>query len=316
MLQAELKSRPDEDVCLIIRSLQEKLHYMCDCGEAESLTIRDCKNIKALFVSHTHIDHFCNFDSILRHQLPIGREVIICGTANMAKHVQAKLRAYNWQALTVDDQAVRYQVREILPNNWVKYYRLEAPDWNIRHLKKAQKTFVYEDEALQVRAVLLDHKIPVAAYRFDAPPRLKVKPDLPFRAGAWIQDLQLAFKSDKPNNLIEIEGKEHLAKTLFSYLEWQAGDSIAFVMDHQASPENHQKIVELCHAVDQLFIECYYPESAADLAWKNHHSTAKRSGQVAKRAGAKQIQPIHFSRRYRGEEVEALKQECWQAFEE
>jgi len=314
MLQAEIKSKADEDVCMIIKALHQKLHYMCDCGFASKLSIRDCKNIKALFISHTHIDHFCNFDTVLRHQLPIGREVIICGPEGLSKNVQAKLRSYNWETLAVDDKAVSYQVREISENQIVRYYRLESPLWKIKFLKKTQNKAVYQDKAITVKTTLLNHNIPLAAYRFEGKKRLNIKA-FPFKAGAWINDLKDAFLAQDSKKKIEIEDKNYQAQDLFQYLEEKEGSSIAFVMDHQASKENHQRIIELCKNVEELYIECYYPNSEKDLAWKNHHSTAYFSGEVARKAQAQKVIPMHFSRRYKGQDVEDLKNECLRGFE-
>lgn len=313
MLQTEIKSKIDEDVCLIIKALHQKLHYMCDCGFASSLTIRDCKNVKVLFISHTHIDHFCNFDAILRHQLPVAREVIICGPAGLAKNVQSKLRAYNWDLLTVDDKAVTYQVREIHPKQIIKYYRLEAPKWNIRFLKQTQNELVYQDEVIKVKSTLLDHNISVVAYRFEDKKRITIK-EFPFKAGSWINELKDAFVKKELTRIIQIENTEYKAQDLFQYLEEKEGSSIAFVMDHQASENNHQKIIELCQNVEELYIECYYQQSEKDLAWKNHHSTAFASGEVARKSKAQKVIPLHFSRRYNLQEIEAMKQECLEAF--
>lgn len=314
MLQAEIKSQFDEDVCVLVKALHQKLHYMFDCGFASSLSIRDCKNVKVLFISHTHIDHFCNFDAILRHQLPIAREVVVCGPAGLAKNVQSKLRAYNWDLLVVDEKAVSYQIREIHPDGLVKYYRLEAPKWNIRFLKQKQEELIYQDEIVKVKSILLNHNIPVVAYRMDDKKRIGIK-KFPFQAGSWIQELKDAFVKKENSKTISVEEKNYEAEELFQYLEEKEGSSIAFVMDHQASENNHQKIIELCQGVKELYIECYYKHSEKDLAWKNHHSTAFASGQVARKANAQKVIPLHFSRRYDLADIEEMRKECLGSFE-
>ena len=60
MLEATLLSRLGEDICLKFQPTNHKYVYLCDCGAASDLTIKDCHDLGALFVSHTHIDHFCN----------------------------------------------------------------------------------------------------------------------------------------------------------------------------------------------------------------------------------------------------------------
>lgn len=314
MLQTEIKSQVDEDVCVLVKALHQKLHYLFDCGFASSLSIRDCKNVKALFISHTHIDHFCNFDAILRHQLPVAREVIVCGPAGLAKNIQSKLRAYNWDLLVVDDKAVSYQVRELHPDGLMKHYRLEAPKWNIRFLKQNQEVFMYQDEVVKVKSTLLDHNIPTVAYRMEDKKRIGIKA-FPFQAGSWINELKDAFVQKEPERPIVVESKKYKAAELFQYLEEKEGSSLAFVMDHQASESNHQKIIELCQRVKELYIECYYKHQEKDLAWKNHHSTAVASGQVARKAQVQKVIPLHFSRRYDLADIEEMKKECLDSFE-
>ena len=42
--------------------------YLFDCGVASNLQISDVMRTKAVFVTHTHVDHFVNFDAILRNR--------------------------------------------------------------------------------------------------------------------------------------------------------------------------------------------------------------------------------------------------------
>jgi len=68
MIQAEIKSLLREDICILIKIPNSGKHYLCDCGEASLLTIKEVQLVSAIFISHTHIDHFSNFDGIFRNQ--------------------------------------------------------------------------------------------------------------------------------------------------------------------------------------------------------------------------------------------------------
>ena len=61
MLEATLLSRLGEDICLKFQPTNHKYVYLCDCGAASDLTIKDCHDLGALFMSHTHIDHIVGF---------------------------------------------------------------------------------------------------------------------------------------------------------------------------------------------------------------------------------------------------------------
>ena len=116
MITATLKSKLNEDICLQLNVLNHPLTYLFDCGFGSDLTVKDCRDTAAIFVSHTHIDHFVNFGQVMRHQLAIGRRVIVCGPAGLAQNVQHALLAFNWNLLQYDDQAVSYEVREVHPD--------------------------------------------------------------------------------------------------------------------------------------------------------------------------------------------------------
>ena len=60
MFFSEVKSRADEDISILIRLANHPWTYICECGDASDLTIKEIRNCKAVFISHTHIDHFIN----------------------------------------------------------------------------------------------------------------------------------------------------------------------------------------------------------------------------------------------------------------
>ncbi|MCU0444779.1 MAG: peptidase [Microscillaceae bacterium] len=313
MLTAQLKNLANEDICLQISLPNHRWSYLCDCGFASQLTIKDCKNTEALFISHTHIDHFSNFDTLMRHQLPIGKQVVICGPQGIAQNVQHKLLAYNWQALTVDDKAVFYQIREIRAQGDIEVYEINAPEWQLISLGKLEGKYVFENEVVMVDYRILNHKTDCIAYLFEERPKVRMG-DSPYPPGAWISDLKQAYLQNLDNQLITIGDQRISAQELFPYLTYSQGYRIAYVMDHLPSEENQQKIFDLCYEVDELYIEAYYKHEDQAMAWLNHHSTAKLSGALARRVQAKQLFPVHFSRRYKDEELAQVIAECMQAF--
>ncbi|MEL6834014.1 MAG: hypothetical protein AAFP77_13560 [Bacteroidota bacterium] len=66
MLHSIVKSQENEDISILVKADNHSFNYICDCGDASDLTIRECQDTAAIFLSHTHIDHFVNFDFILR----------------------------------------------------------------------------------------------------------------------------------------------------------------------------------------------------------------------------------------------------------
>lgn len=316
MLQATVKSGFKEDVCLMLSLPTQRWTYLCDCGYASGLTIREIKNLQAIFISHTHIDHFCNFDTILRHQLPIGRKVLIFGPKGITKNVQAKFRSYNWDILTVDEHAVFYEIHELQREGYVQISEIHSPEWEIIPVGEEYTDVIYETDIFKVRFCLLDHGIDCAAYSFEVHPSLNIDPEMPLKRGAWIRDLKLAYQKKQATQLFELEEGTFQASELFQYLHERQGFRIGYVMDHAPTPENHEKVIKLLTGVNDLYIEAYYKHDELEMALHNHHSTAKFSGELARKVGAQRVFPIHFSRRHQTEElIQDLVRECLEAFQ-
>lgn len=310
MIYGELLSSPAEDVSILVRVDNHKWSYLCDCGEAERLTAAECVRLGAIFISHTHIDHFIYFDTILRFQLGIERTVTICGPPEIARHLQSKVLGYNWNL--VAKGAVRYEIREIGQNGVIRVFELEPPEWELKEIGELKGDLVYENESLRVSYVLLDHGIPSVAYLFSEPDRVKAK-ELPFTPGPWVGRLKEAYIRGDEECKLEVDGKTIVSGELFGLLERVPGYRVGVVMDHLACTENHERIINCFHGADRLYIESYYLDVDRELALKNFHSTAKESGRAARKAGVKEVVPIHFSRRY-GVESHSLIEECLREF--
>jgi ribonuclease Z len=91
MFNAEIKSKIGEDICILVKPDNHPWNYICECGDASGLTVKETHNANAVFISHTHIDHFVAFDNVVRHQIGIQRKVIICGPKGIAQQVQSKI---------------------------------------------------------------------------------------------------------------------------------------------------------------------------------------------------------------------------------
>lgn len=324
MLHTTLKNKHNEDICLMIQADNHKWNYLCDCGFASDLTVKDCRDLNAVFISHTHIDHFIHFDFLIRHLLGCQRTVTICGPAGLAKNVQAKLRGFTWNLVTAEDNPVTFEVRELHEGNQIVSYLLTAPDWELKVIQREQTSksstkltpIVFQNEAFTVRYTLLDHGIPSVAYLFEELPKLKINmKTCPYRGGKWVRELKAAYLDQNPTAQIDVHGGMMEAQDLFEYLELQKGYQVGYIMDHLACEANHEKICALFQNCDEVYMESYYAQEDYELAIKNNHSTAQISGELAKRAGFKKLIPAHFSRRYHDPEMLAkIKEECLTAF--
>jgi len=204
-------------------------------------------------------------------------------------------------------------VREIQETGKILIYELQIPEWEPKLVGRMEGPILYENEVFKARYTLLSHgSIPSVAYLFEEPSRVKIA-KFPYKPGPWIRQLKEAYEAGRQELEIEIDGQPHSSLDLFQHLYEEPGRRVGFVMDHLGCEENHLKIIQLCQGADTLFIEAYYRNIDSEMALKNDHSTAKLSGEVARRAGVKEVQPCHFSRRYH-QQVEEVIEECLQAF--
>jgi len=309
-----LKSKADEDISLLLQLDNHSFNYICDCGDASELTVKDCINTRAIFISHTHIDHFINFDFILRHQLGMGEKVTICGPKGITAQVQAKIRGYSWNLVEAD--AIVYEVREIVIGQQIQVSELAPPLWEIRPKEVIESAIIYKNDRFQVSFIALDHKLPSIAYLFKEKNTVKIDIEKsPWRGGKWVSLLKKAYEEGQAATKIEIEKEQYIAKDLFHLLSIKAGATLGVIMDHAANAENQAKIKSLFANCDQVFIESFYKETDKDFADLNFHSYSTASGALMKDCKVKEAIPVHFSRKYTAAEVAELIVEFESAYQ-
>ncbi len=313
MFLPEIKSTLDEDISILIKVDNHHDFYLCECGDASGLTGSECQKIAAIFISHTHLDHFTNFDWILRHQLRTEKKVVICGPKNIARQVQAKIKAFTWNL--IPHEILQYEIWEIRSENEIRLFRLLPIEWSLHQVGTITNGELYRNNRFQVKFAILDHRIDSIAYLFQEKDHTII--DLEgtgLTGGPWVRELKNAFENQLPQAPIEIDGKNHQAKDLFHLLNIKKGDTLGVIMDHAASPENHQKIKALFQGCNKVFIECFYRNEDEELARENFHSYAEKSGSIMRECGVGEAIPIHFSGKYKGEEINALIAEFESSF--
>lgn len=314
MFKTTIKSTTEEDISILIQKDNHSWNYLCDCGEASGLTVKEIQNTKAVFISHTHIDHFINFDSIIRHQIGIQQRVIICGPKGITKQVQSKLLGYTWNL--IEENAITYEVRELISDNHYVVYEFVPPLWEFKKLSEVQNQYIFENKDFHVSTVILDHKTPSIAYKFQENKKVNINlSNSEFKPGKWIKLLKEAFENNLENTEIEVEETIYKAKELFYLLQQQEGDSVGIIMDHAANEENHVKIESYFKDCKTVCIESFYLNEDKDLAIKNFHSYAQKSGEIAKKTGIKNPIPVHFSRKYNAEQIQQLQEEFFAAYQ-
>ena len=84
-----------------------------DLGDIHALPPRDALKITHAFVTHTHMDHFCGFDRLLRLFLGRDKTLRLYGPAGFIDNVRGKLAGYTWNLVENSDTRFALQVTEI-----------------------------------------------------------------------------------------------------------------------------------------------------------------------------------------------------------
>lgn len=313
MIQAEIKSLLREDISILIKIANSGKHYLCDCGEASQLTVKEIQSVSAVFISHTHIDHFSNFDGIFRHQIGSGERVVICGPTNIHHQIEARLKSYIWNL--IDEKAIEYEIREIISPEEINVYILRPPHWNLELIKT--QNFLFEDDQVKVDFAILDHKTDSIAYLFKEKDSVTFHEEASgFKKGKWISELKTAFENNDTDLEIQIEGAAYKAVDLFHLLTLNPGHKLGVIMDHAADEENYTKIKTVFNEANLVYIESFYKDSDQEFAKLNYHSFASASGKIMKECQVKEAVPIHFSRRYTETDVIEIETAFYKAFRE
>ena len=312
MVQAEIKSLLKEDISILVKIPNSSKHYLCDCGEASLLTVKEAQSVSAMFISHTHIDHFSNFDGIFRHQIGSGEKVVICGPENIHKQVEARLKSYTWNL--IDEGAIAYEIREIVSEDRINIYTIHPPFWNAE--PAGTQNFLFKDESVEIDFAILDHKTASIAYLFKEKDSVTFHENASeFKKGKWISELKNAFENNHSDKEIEIEGTVYKSSDLFYHLTRTEGYKLGVIMDHAVSEDNYEKIKAVFNGADKVYIETFYKDEDREFAAANYHSFASASGKIMNECGVKEAVPVHFSRRYTESDVQEIETAFYQAFQ-
>ena len=91
---------PLEDPAVFVRLLRERRALLFDAGDVSVLSARDLMKITDVFVTHTHIDHFIGFDTIIRALLRRDIPVTFYGPEGIIDRIEGKLQGYTWNLIS------------------------------------------------------------------------------------------------------------------------------------------------------------------------------------------------------------------------
>ncbi len=317
----ELVNGPFGDPALYVDFRFEARALLIDLGHLDLLPPKKILRISDVFVSHTHMDHFCGFDRLLR--ICLGRDTALrmFGPPGFVAQVEHKLAAYTWNLVERYPGDFVIEAWEIDAAWQAHGRRLRFRDrFRPEPLETRQLSggVLLDEPAFRVRAALLDHGIPCLGFAVEEKAHVNVwknrLTELGLPVGPWLKELKDAVIRGAPDDQPvrawwrDRDGEHERLFTVGvlkdDILRLVPGEKIAYVTDVAFHDDNRRHIADLAGGAMRLFIECAFLDEDAALAGARSHLTAGQAGRITRECGAEFVTPFHFSPRYEGREEE------------
>jgi len=329
LLQPRLVNGPFQDPVLYLDFLFEKRALLFDLGDIRALPTRKILRVTDVFVSHTHMDHFADFDWLLRICLGREKRLRLFGPPGFIDRVEHKLGAYTWNLVDNYETDLVLLVTELHPG-----------DGGRQAVFRCRRAFAREEESVcrlpggvlidepgwQVLGTVLDHGVPCLGFAAVEKQHVNIWKNrleaLGLPVGPWLRELKQAvlaeLPADTPIRIWQRQGgilRERqlpLGELKTGVVCIAPGQKISYIVD-VGYRSNADKIKTLIQNSTMLCIEAAFLDEEAAMAAQKRHLTARQAGLLAREAGVKQLVPIHFSPRYSDRE-QALRAEALAAF--
>lgn len=310
---------PFEDPCVYVGIIRERRALLFDLGYIGRLHLGNLLKITDIFVTHTHIDHFTGFDTILRGVLRRDVPLRIFGPENIIQCVDGKLNGYTWNL--IKDYPLKIEVFGVKDDSILHAsFYAENSFQKIMNPEQAFDSTLLKEPLLKVKGLLLSHQIPVMAYSLEEESHININKALlkesGLPVGPWLSNLKKAIRENAPDDtMFEIDKKHLQLRDLRDIASITKGQKISYVMDVSPTDENIEKIIRFVKGSDVLFCEAYFLEQDSDRARQRHHLTAALAGRIAREANVRCLEIMHFSPKYR-HCVDELYNESMKEFKE
>ena len=306
-----------EDPSLFVRMVRERRAFLFDSGRIDRLETGDLLKITDVFVTHTHIDHFIGFDTLLRTFLRRAAPLRVYGPENIADCVEGKLKGYTWNL--IHEYPIRIEVFGLTPRE-VRHASFYAEN-GFGRIDRDSRPFdgiALRETPYTVRAAVLSHGIPCLGFSLEEDFHINIDKaalnDMGLPVGPWLGVLKKMVRgSAAPDSTLRVDGRNFLFSELSSLARISSGQKVSYITDVSPEEANIEKIVGLVTDSDTLYCEAYFLHEDMERAVERHHLTAKIAGEIARKAGVRNLSLIHFSPKYM-DRVEEIKAEAMREY--
>jgi ribonuclease BN (tRNA processing enzyme) len=290
------------DPLLHLRQRHRKESLLFDLGDAVRLPARVAHQVRAVFLSHAHLDHIAGFIWFLRARIGLFGPCPIYGPPQTIERIEGFLNAITWDR--IEDNGPIFEVSELHGDRLCRA-RLQTgrPRVDLSEVAvEGKKLFVGDD--YHVEAVICDHKIPSVAYALCFSKEINVRKDrLAARGwvpGPWLGQLKRCIAADAKEDPIELpDGSRQSADELAEALTIvRPGKRIIYAADMADTVANRHKLIALARGGHTLLCETAFMAADGDRALATQHLTTTAAVEIARAAGVERLVPFHFSKRY------------------
>ncbi|MCC6753853.1 MAG: ribonuclease Z [Saprospiraceae bacterium] len=264
-------------------NVNERL-YLIDCGEGTQFQLRKygvrISRIRQIFITHLHGDHVYGLPGLIT-------------TFQLMRRTE-KLEIFGPPGIqTFCDQVLGWTTSQL---------QFELICRELRELNGVQ---CFDDEAVRVSALPLEHKVPCAGYLFSEK-RERRKLDTERLRADGIPEI--CWRSLERGEDVLLPDGRRLAHAKYSTSPLP-GRSFAYCSDTIYT----RALLPYLKGVDLLYHETTFLHELEATAKEYGHSTTVQAAELAREAGVRAMLIGHYSARY--EDPEMLAQECRSVYE-
>jgi ribonuclease Z len=268
------------------------------------------------------MDHIMGIPTLVRHHHASPRPLDIFGPPGIAERVYHLLMGYEWNLSEPNWFTIR--VHEIRRER-VRRYSFIGPEGFVSRFdgeETRNSREIWSCRYVSVTAELLDHKLPVLAYRVQEKPHFAIDPVLMQQNGIipgdWIRDLKSSVWKGRIKTGISvlrsaggIEREEKLDDPDSFYSSIQATypcASIGYLCDVGWTRDNIDKIVSFLSGTTLLCADCTFLAADVEKARNSYHFCTEDLNELAIRLSPRFLLPIHLSKSYIYRTVDLYKE--------
>ena len=252
-----------------VLNIHERL-FLVDCGEGTLIQMNRYKikfhRINHIFISHLHGDHYLGLMGLISTMHLQGRvaPLHIYGQPELKEIVEIQLR--------YSETMLRYPVH---------FHILDA--------KKSE--VIYDDEDLQIKTIILNHRIPCTGFMFREKPRMRklIKDRLDH------YNVPVEIYQDLKNGMDYTDQSGNMISNSELTSDPRPARSYAFCSDTMYD----ESLIPVLNGIDLLYHEATFMNDKLTRAQETFHSTAEQAATMALKASVKRLIIGHFSARYK-----------------